>query len=158
MPGSPHRMATLRSRVAAAAADTTLTPQTRLVLRALEVVEPPTGDFFVRVFVNLPQASASTPITDPHYAGSFAFFADHEAKGHVHGNATFLVDATATVRRLHALGRIGSNDEVSVQLVAVRQGDAPARQDRLRVGGLELQWADSDAPAPRPLGQPLPQK
>jgi tyrosinase len=35
---------------------------------------PATSDFSVRVFVNLPSATSSTPIEDPHYAGSFAFF------------------------------------------------------------------------------------
>src|SRR6185295_13046507 len=38
---------------------------------------PPQSDFSVRVFVNLPNASSSTPTEDPHFAGSFAFFGTH---------------------------------------------------------------------------------
>jgi tyrosinase len=50
----------------------------RLLLTIGGVQQPAQNDFFVRVFVNLPGASAETPITDPHFAGSFAFFlGDH---------------------------------------------------------------------------------
>ncbi len=87
----------------------------RLLLTVGNVNMPTTGDFFVRVFVNKPDATAETPIDDPHYAGSFSFFNDPE---HVHQgeNPDFLVDLTNAVRRL---GGEMDRDNVDVQLVPV---------------------------------------
>ncbi|NJK32170.1 MAG: hypothetical protein HC927_07050, partial [Deltaproteobacteria bacterium] len=44
-------------------------------------------DFFVRVFVDKPDAGPSTPTTDPGYVGSFAFFAGAHVMMHGHGSA-----------------------------------------------------------------------
>lgn len=150
----------LRLSGAASATGAASGPDVRLVLRVRGVEQPPSGDSFVRVFVNRPDADANTPITDPHYAGSFAFFADPDAH-HGHGqagSAAFLVDATAAVRRLRGLGRAGSDDEIGITLVAVRQGGGPPRQDRLRVSGLELQVVQSTAPSARPFGEETPKR
>lgn len=76
---------------------------------------PPTNDFFVRVFVNLPEASVNTPTTHPHFAGSFAFFGT-QAQGHGHhGKTDFLVNVTDTLKRIGSSAGSG----ISVQLVAV---------------------------------------
>ena len=80
---------------------------------------PPTNDFFVRVFINLPGANIQTPTTDPHFAGSFAFFGTH------HGKTDFLVNVTDTLKRIGA--NAGSN--LSVQLVAVPVTGSFARPD-----------------------------
>ena len=80
---------------------------------------PPANDFFVRVFLNLPGANIQTPTTDPHFAGSFAFFGTH------HGKTDFLVNVTDTLKRIGA--NAGSN--LSVQLVAVPANDSFARPD-----------------------------
>ena len=65
---------------------------------------PPTNDFFVRVFVNLPDASINTPTEHPHFAGSFAFFGTQTQGQHGHhGKTDFLVNVTDTLKR------IGSN-------------------------------------------------
>jgi tyrosinase len=77
---------------------------------------PPTNDFFVRVFINLPDANAHTPTEDPHFAGSFAFFGAHtEGQSGHHGKTDFLVNVTDTLKK------IGSNADsgISIQLVAV---------------------------------------
>lgn len=89
---------------------------------------PPTNDFFVRVFVNLPEANAQTPTADPHFAGSFAFFGSqaggHDGEHGHHGKTDFLVNVTETLRRV---GRSGSG--ISIQLVAVPVGGQFVRPD-----------------------------
>ncbi len=93
----------------------------RLLLKIDDVQQPKQSDFFVRVFLNLPDASPATPISDPHYAGSFAFFlGDHGA--HAEGSSAkpgFVVDVTQALRRLSGAGATGNLDKVDVQLVAV---------------------------------------
>jgi tyrosinase len=152
----------LRARDPALSADATLDADTRVLLRIFDVKQPATGDFFVRVFINLPSANASTAISDPHYAGSFAFFFDpahatHGAGGAAthggHGDAAFLVDATPALRRLRQLDMLRAGGEISVQLVAVRGSDQPPKQKMLSIGGLELQLARSIARQPQPFGE-----
>jgi tyrosinase len=94
--------------------------QQRLLLTVSGVQQPAHVDFFVRVFLNLPGASAETPISDPHYAGSFSFFlGDHT--DHVGGppKLGFLVDVTPTLRKLMSAGSLPSIDKLDVQLVPV---------------------------------------
>jgi len=84
---------------------------------------PPTNDFFVRVFINLPEADTNTPTESPHYAGSFAFFGT-SAEGHEgHGKTDFLVNATDTLQRLKQAGLAPAGSPISVQLVAVPVSD-----------------------------------
>lgn len=84
---------------------------------------PPTNDFFVRVFINLPTANAGTPTDDAHYAGSFAFFgtqaghAGHD--GSHHPKTDFLVNVTDTLQTLRRRGELRADAPLSVQLVAV---------------------------------------
>lgn len=80
---------------------------------------PPTNDFFVRVFLNLPNANIDTPTDDPHFAGSFAFFGKHAAGHKGHGKTEFLVNVTNTLQRLRSSGEMASIGPISVQLVAV---------------------------------------
>lgn len=106
------------------------------ILLTLQQVEPPAAaDFFVRVFVNaLGPVSAETPITDPHYAGSFAFFLDARAAhaGMAMGRAGFLVDVTEAVRR------VGATDRLDLQFVAVPYPRRAVRARSFSIGGLEL--------------------
>jgi tyrosinase len=84
---------------------------------------PPTNDFFVRVFLNLPTANADTPTDDPHYAGSFAFFgtqAGHAGHEGTHDPKTdFLVNVTDTLQVLKRAGVLRADSPISVQLVVV---------------------------------------
>lgn len=96
----------------------------RVLLTLEEIDAPPTSDYFVRVFVNLPGASAETPFDDPHYAGSFAFFSEGEATGHEgHGHdkkkLTYIVDLTETVRRLKQGGETLKAEDLQIQFVPV---------------------------------------
>ncbi len=84
---------------------------------------PPTNDFFVRVFLNLPTADVDTSTGDPHFAGSFAFFGTHSPGHEGHGKTDFLVNVTDTLRRLERSGEMASGSQLSVQLVAVPVSD-----------------------------------
>jgi len=108
------------------------------VLLRLQHVEPPAkADVFVRVFVNAPGAvSDRTPISDPHYAGSFAFFLmGEEAGAKMNMAGDFVVDITQTLRR------IGAANALDVQLVAVPYPGREAKARGFKVGGLELEIA-----------------
>jgi tyrosinase len=129
----------------------------RVLLRVLGVEQPATGDFFVRVYVNAPDADVGTGTGSPRYAGSFAFFNDPDAHHHHGGaNPAFVVDLTPALERLKSLPQPGAAGELSIQLVVVPQGSEAPRQRSLRIGGLELQLVESDAPAPRPFGEAAP--
>lgn len=102
---------------------------------------PQTNDFFVRAFINLPQANRDTPIESEHYAGAFSFFGTQMAPGQgQHSHApSFLVNVTETLKRLKRSGRIRSGEPLSVQLVALPEGKQLARPDtELLLQGLEF--------------------
>ena len=87
---------------------------------------PSSSDFLVRVFINKPDANAKTPTTDPHFAGTFAFFGTESdgASTHVSHNdhqhqPEFLVNLIPALQKLKGMGKINDNSEVSIQLVAV---------------------------------------
>jgi tyrosinase len=92
---------------------------------------PPTSDFAVRVFVNLPDANRNTPMSDPHYAGSFAFFgtsAPGEASaGSAHHQPKFLVSLSAALERLQQSQML--RDSLSIQLVAIPFKGSFERED-----------------------------
>jgi tyrosinase len=92
----------------------------RVFVRVHHATLPDRDDFFVRVFINLPEANSSTPTDDPHYAGSFAFFGTQAEHHGDHGpKREFLVDATPTLRRLRASSAVREGQPISVQLVPV---------------------------------------
>ncbi len=113
--------------------------------RSLLTVEheqlPETGDIFVRVFVNKPDAGPETTVDDPHYAGSVYYFVDPAAhRDHGGGRAvpTFLVDVTETIRRLSRSGERVDPGRFSVQLVlAPFEGRRPPPIN-LRIRSLRL--------------------
>jgi tyrosinase len=92
----------------------------RIFARVKYATLPPSNDFFVRVFINLPSANAATSTDDPHYAGSFAFFG---TSAHDHGQHApkkeFLVYVTDTLQRLRAMNELRDGEPISIQLVAV---------------------------------------
>jgi hypothetical protein len=90
----------------------------------------------IRVFLNLPQADASTSTDDPHYVTTFTFFehkgGEHEGGteqiNHVrheeHGNhedapQTFYADLTPTLQELHAAGLYRQGEALQTTLIAV---------------------------------------
>jgi tyrosinase len=109
----------------------------RLFLLVENVQTNADDDVFVRVFVGLKEATLQTPISDPHYAGSFAFFGgDHGTHG---GQpASFQVDLTETVRRLRAGGGLSAGGSVPIQLVVVPMEGRAARKRSIPVSGISL--------------------
>ncbi len=125
----------------------------------IDEVEPPTKqDVFVRVFVNKPDANASTSIDDPHYAGSFAFFCceDDAMKGHDMSamptpkpgatpptpesklpKLTYLVDVTPTIRKLSQAGSLSPDLDVTLVTVPI-EDNRRAETQRLNLGRIEL--------------------
>ena len=138
----------------------------KAVLTIDEVQVPAKQDVFVRVFINKPDASAATPIEDPHYAGSFAFFCCQEQ--HHEGAATptpaatpthaaaaaatpappattnqklrYLVDATPTVRRLSQAGSLSSDVQISLVAVPI-EDQRHIETQKLTLGRVELATA-----------------
>ena len=93
---------------------------------------PPTSDFAVRVFINLPDANRNTPISDAHYAGSFAFFGtsiqSESAGASTHHQPKFLVSLSAALQRLQQSQAL-RDTELSIQLVAVPFKGSFERED-----------------------------
>lgn len=104
---------------------------------------PPTSDFYVRVFINMPMANANTATDDPHFAGTFAFFGTEPSEP-THGNEhhhepRFLVDITNTLQKLKRNGELKDGGAMSVQLVAVPFSGQFEKQDtELRLNKIEL--------------------
>lgn len=87
---------------------------------------PAESDFFVRVFLNLPNANANTPVDDIHYAGSFAFFGAPVPESNMHMGMTahhhvpkFLVNITSALQKLKKNQQLTDKVPISVQLVAI---------------------------------------
>lgn len=148
----------LRSREAAPLAESSLPKDVRVLVRAYIAKPPPSGEFFVRVFINRPDATVETPISDSHYAGAFSFFTDERAPHTRHvepaGPPLFVVDATPTIQRLRGMDRIRAGGEVTVQVVAVPMPGVSAIQRSLSLAAVELDLAESVAAPAKPLGLP----
>jgi tyrosinase len=113
----------------------------RVLLTLKNVSHPMPNDVFIRVFLDLPDASAETTIEDPHYAGSFYFFTHNHMGGTAHGDMAlpdYIVDLTACLKRLHANGNWEVRNKISIDLVAVPIGRGKAMKTRISVEGLEL--------------------
>lgn len=87
---------------------------------------PAESDFFVRVFINLPDANANTPVDNIHYAGSFAFFGSPMPENNRHMDMAahhhvpkFLVNITPTLQKLKKNQQLTDKNPLSIQLVAV---------------------------------------
>lgn len=110
----------------------------RLVLRLDDVsLSSNEENFFVRVFLNLPEGEKPSP-DSPYYAGAFAFFVD---EGHNHGPMNYAIDLSETVERLNAEQRLdgGSAPSLSFELVPIRDDEkslVAMRSARVRIGAV----------------------
>lgn len=95
------------------------TAQERVFVSIAFAQLPATSDFFVRVFLNLPNANGLTPVTDPHFAGTFAFFGTDIPTAAHKLEPRFLVDLTGTIQRLKEIHGLRDSTPLSVQLVPV---------------------------------------
>ncbi len=108
---------------------------------------PQKTDFYVRVFTDKPDASADTPMSDPHYAGSFGFFQDATAMPGMQvmgGEAKqlgFVVDLTPTLKRLSEAGGV-QGPAVNITLVPVAYEKRQATGQTLTIEKLEFAIAN----------------
>ncbi|HEY6978658.1 MAG TPA: tyrosinase family protein, partial [Chitinophagaceae bacterium] len=91
----------------------------KIILNAGFARFPNDSNFYVRVFVNLPQANAQTSIEDIHYAGSFAFFGtnaqqDVDNMHHMH-KPLYMIDLTTAVQKIKQAGMLDENKKLTVQ-------------------------------------------
>jgi tyrosinase len=117
----------------------------RALLLSVEGVDvPKTGDYFVRVFLGKADAGAGTPITDPHYAGSFGFFSDPAMASMPNMKPDerfgYLVDLSGALRRLNRAGAL-PGDTTDVTLVPVPYDKHDARGQRLTIERMALSVA-----------------
>jgi len=93
---------------------------TTLRLEVQGVAPPGNPSVGVHVFLNMPEADASTPTDDPHYVASFSFF-EHEGEHgeHEHGPTTFYINATPAIRRLQEAGEYTMGEPLQATLVSV---------------------------------------
>ncbi len=99
-------------------------PRPGTIQMAIEGIQVPSRpQVLVRVFLNKPDADASTSFKDPHYAGNFSFFTHDgpdQAQPHAqHGPTTQLLDVTRALHRLQATGEYKPTDPLKVTLLAV---------------------------------------
>ena len=86
---------------------------------------PEFNDFYVRAFINLPDANENTSIDSDHYAGSFSFFGtqgQHGGQGRHSHTPSFLINVTDTLKKLQRTGKLRSGDPLSVNLIALSEG------------------------------------
>jgi tyrosinase len=98
------------------------------ILRNIDVGE--SVDLFYRVFVDCAYLSASTPITDSHYVGTFGFFGNQAGHaGHGGGRPSVALDLTEALGRVHGtMPSVPGSIRVQV-LPLTRTGAAPTAVD-----------------------------
>lgn len=104
------------------------------LLRLSGIKGPPGASAIVRVFVNLPSASAETSLADPHYLGYFTLVPGGLGGMHSHGkglNAAFAVEGAT-------LAALKNEDSLAVTLVPVATDGAPPPNVSLTVDSIEL--------------------
>ncbi len=117
---------------------------TTSALLTVEGVEvPDKADFYVRVFAGKADATAETPISDPHYAGSFGFFQDAKAMPGMapHSKLGYVVDLTPTLLRLNQAGGLPVS-QLDLTLVPVAYEKRQAQGQRLGIERMELSIAN----------------
>src|SRR5262249_30158436 len=87
-----------------------------------------------RVFVDCDYLSATTPISDRHYAGTFGFFGTHNHGGEA--NPSVAVDLTVPIQRVYG-SLPTSPDSIRVQILAVARGKGGER-GRAKPSRLEI--------------------
>lgn len=113
-------------------------PTNRLLVRIEDVTAPKYEDLFVSVFVNKRDASPETSASDPHFAGSFAFFASNHESAHSGGLMTFLVDLTSAVETLQRSGELADGDPIELTFVPRSFESNRPSENAVRIGRLSL--------------------
>jgi tyrosinase len=113
----------------------------RVVALLSEIVPPSVEETEVRIFMNCDYLSSETSTNDPHYVGTFSFFAT--SGGHIgHGNhahtLSMALDVTEALQRLQRNGRL-QDDQIRFQMIPVGlSGVRNAKIAPLKIGKIEL--------------------
>jgi tyrosinase len=95
----------------------------RVYLNVILEKLPKRNDFFVRVFVNMPEDRPENSMASVHYAGSFGVFGTDDGRDHGahtgHAQPTILVELTSTIRALKKAQIISNGDPIKLNLIAV---------------------------------------
>ena len=103
----------------------------RMLLR-LDNVQAPNADFYVRVFVDLPDGAQASP-DSPNYAGAFAFF--NGGEGH-HLAYNYMVDLSPTLARLAQARGLSSGDPVITFVTVPNEGQRAAASAGIAIGAV----------------------
>ena len=106
----------------------------RIVAFVKGVKPPENRGIGVRVFLNCDYLTPLTRVDDPHYAGSFTFFVGSEHSEH--GNLSYAIDLTDTMRRL-AIEESLQSDQLNVQLVPLTYDGQPY-DGAIEIGEIEI--------------------
>ena len=112
-------------------------PSERTFLRFSDSSAPDTESYFLRLFVDKPDADASTPIEDPAYAGAIAFFSDRKVMAM---GRDFQIEVGQVLRRRQGEGPAANLTFVPVPLEEGR----PIGTEPFTVGAIDLVTASFD--------------
>ncbi|HEU4881533.1 MAG TPA: tyrosinase family protein [Longimicrobium sp.] len=119
--------------------------QERVLLTLRGIQAPVQEDFFVRVFVGSGEVGQQTPEDDPRFVGALGFFEDER---HPH-ERTFVLDITDELEGLARSNRLAGDQAVAVSFVAVPHENRQVRENRTRIGAVELAVVRAPAPETR---------
>ena len=92
-------------------------PKALCFIRDIEVSKIATTQY--RVFIDCDYLSSGTPVTDPHYAGTFSFFGEHSHGSG--GHPSVLVDLTSAIQRVYG-SAAAAPANIRVQILPVALG------------------------------------
>ena len=132
----------LREHVNAATSVAAGARRTRLRL-TVGVERPEDTTTAVRVFVNTENAGPDTPITDPGYVGTFAFFEGHDASHGAAAGATgtrpFDFDVTEEIAKLAGAGRLPASASGGLKVTVVPIKPDTGGEARVRTNSIQLE-------------------
>jgi tyrosinase len=105
------------------------------LLNNLTAPDPDAPAALVNVFVNCPDLTSATPTTDPHWAGTFAFFGGAHAE---HGPQSIAIDITAPLAYLQSSGAV-TGEDVKIQLIPVKVGEGGDKPFTFQVSGVTIE-------------------
>jgi tyrosinase len=125
-PGSAGNTATLAAPREGAESST------RAIVFLRDVVVTQAQNTQYRVFIDIDTLSAATPITDPHYVGTFGIF-NHGTHSH-HAAPSFAIDLTSALQRVYGSGKEPTgNIRLLILPVASSHGREPGTATPARI-------------------------
>jgi tyrosinase len=114
-------------------------PTERTFLRLSDAMPPDSESYFLRLFVDRPEADATTPIEDPAYAGSIAFFSDRKV---MPMGADFQIEISH-VLRARAGRNLGATASLTFVPVPMEAG-RPIGAEPFTVGSIDIVTSSFD--------------